>query len=316
MPTFDTAILLEHPELAGACALAGLAVALGVYMFARNVRDKAERATVDLHEKQRRMGRQAVRRKSGLLGVVTIFLPPFTLIARGLPMAASTRDTLAGKYSRAGWPGGLEDDQLSGVALLIGLVIAALVAMLALAIVPLAAPVALITLPLGSGILSGWLTRRAEIRDLEITRTMPFVLDLLVLTMRAGAPLNTALERVVIDYTGHPIGMEFGAVLTDMEMGVTKSAALESLAARNPIEAIQTFSDDLSQAEELGRPVADTLERLADRSRERRVLQATEMAGKAKVMVLVPGMLVFIATLILLFAPFAVRYYYGGFEGI
>jgi len=31
------------------------------------------------------------------------------------------------------------------------------------------------------------------------------------------------------------------------------------------------------------------------------------------VMVLIPGMLVFVATLILLFSPFAVRFYYGGY---
>ena len=44
----------------------------------------------------------------------------------------------------------------------------------------------------------------------------------------------------------------------------------------------------------------------------RRVQEATETAGKAKVMVLVPGMLVFAATLELLFAPFIVRYWYEG----
>jgi tight adherence protein C len=121
------------------------------------------------------------------------------------------------------------------------------------------------------------------------------------------------MERVVTDYSGHPIGAEFGAVLADMEMGVTKSDALENLAARNPIPAVRTFADDLNQAEELGRPIADTLERLSDRSRQRRVQEATEMAGQASVMVLVPGMLVFVAVLILLFAPFAVRYFYGGY---
>jgi len=121
---------------------------------------------------------------------------------------------------------------------------------------------------------------------------------------------------VAIDYARHPIGLEFRSVLTDLEMGVTKEDALANLGNRVPIEAVRTFADDLTEAELLGRPVADTLQRLADRSRERRITQANETAGQAKVMVLVPGMLVFIATLLLLFSPFVVKYFYGGYGGV
>jgi tight adherence protein C len=314
MPTFEAAIEPDLPVLAAASALAGLAVGIVVYLLAGRVREEAGRAEPGISDAQRRLRRQRAQRESGLYGLMMSVLPPFVLVARGLPVQ-STRDSLVERYGRAGWPGGLDDDEITGVALLAGVIVAAVATLLAMAVFPLAAPVGLVGLLTGPGLVSGWLTRRAAQRDLEISRTMPFVLDLLVLTMRAGAPLNVAMERVVTDYAGHPIGAEFGAVLADMEMGVTKSDALENLAARNPIPAVRTFADDLNQAEELGRPVADTLERLSDRSRQRRVQEATEMAGKAKVMVLVPGMLVFVAVLILLFAPFAVRYFYGGYTG-
>jgi pilus assembly protein TadC len=81
------------------------------------------------------------------------------------------------------------------------------------------------------------------------------------------------------------------------------------------VSVVRTFVDDVIQSEELGRPIADTLERLADRVRVRRVQEAVDTAGKAKVMVLVPGMLVLMATLLVLFAPFIVRWYYGGYTG-
>ncbi|MHC4415645.1 MAG: type II secretion system F family protein [Planctomycetota bacterium] len=314
MPMFEAAISPDLPVLGAACALAGLAVGLGVYLFGGSVRDKAQRAAVDITDAQRHLRRQRARRESGLFGLMMAILPPFVLIARGLPLGTS-RATLAQRHARAGWPGGLEDDEVVGVALLVGVIIAVVVTLLIFVVFPPAAPLGLIGVPMGPGLVSGWLTRRAEARDLSISRTMPFVLDLLVLTMRAGAPLNTAMERVVVDYAGHAVGFEFASVLADMEMGVTKNDALENLARRNPIPAVRTFADDLNQAEELGRPVADTLERLSDRSRQRRVQEATEMAGKAKVLVLVPGMLVFLATLLLLFAPFAVRYFYGGYTG-
>jgi tight adherence protein C len=311
---FEAAIQTDLPVLAAASALMGLAVGIVVYLLAGRVREEAGRTEPSLSDAQRRLRRQRAQRESGLFGLMMSVLPPFVLVARVLPVR-STRDSLAERYGRAGWPGGLDDDEIAGVALLLGVIVAVVATLLVLAVFPLAAPAGLIGLLTGPGLVSGWLTRRAAQRDLEISRTMPFVLDLLVLTMRAGAPLNVAMERVVTDYSGHPIGAEFGAVLADMEMGVTKSDALENLAARNPIPAVRTFADDLNQAEELGRPIADALERLSDRSRQRRVQEATEKAGQAKVMVLVPGMLVFVAVLILLFAPFAVRYFYGGYTG-
>ena len=294
--------------------MAGLAAGLGVYLLAGRVREEAGRARVDLGDAQRRLRRERAQRESGLFGLMIAVLPPFTAVARALP--ASVGDSLLERYVRAGWPGGLDDDEIIGVALLAGVLIAVLATLVILVIFPLAAPLGVLAFLMGAGVVSGSLTRRAARRDMDIGRTMPFVLDLLVLTMRAGAPLNTAMERVAIDYNRHPIGLEFRSVLADLEMGVTKENALANLATRIPIEAVRTFADHLTEAEALGRPVAETLQRLADRSRERRIVEANETAGRAKVMVLVPGMLVFIATLLLLFSPFAVKYFYGGYGGV
>ncbi len=299
--------------LAASCGMAGLAAGIGSYVLAVRVREEAARTRVDLGDAQRRLRRERAEQESGLFGLMVAALPPFTAVARALP--ASAGESILERYVRAGWPGGLEDDEIVGVALLVGVFIAVLTTLAILMIYPLAAPLGVLGFLMGPGLVSGSLTRRAADRDKDIARTMPFVLDLLVLTMRAGAPLNTAMERVAIDYARHPIGLEFRSVLTDLEMGVTKEDALANLGNRVPIEAVRTFADDLTEAEHLGRPVADTLQRLADRSRERRITQANETAGQAKVMVLVPGMLVFIATLLLLFSPFVVKYFYGGYGG-
>jgi tight adherence protein C len=199
------------------------------------------------------------------------------------------------------------------VSLMVGCVIA-LPLVLALAVLePLLAPLGIIGVVAGPGLVSSSLDRRGAWREREITKAMPFVLDLLVLTMRAGASLQQAIERVALDYAGHPVGVEFQAVLTDLDMGVTTAEGFQNLAERVPIPAVKTFVDDLTGAEELGRPVAEIFERQANRARERRVQEALETAGQAKVTVLVPGMLVFMASLMLLFAPFVVRYYYGGY---
>jgi tight adherence protein C len=291
MPTFDAGSVI----LIGSSALMGLAIGLAVYALVVSMQPQAEAAVAAVGAAQRR-GRRPRSAAAGRPGRTKSLLPALVVLSRAVPLR-SVRASLAERYARAGWPGDLDDDEVYALSLVLGVVIAVVLGLLIALFNPLVAPLGLVGLVAGPGLVSGSLNTRGERRELEISRSMPFVLDLLVLTMRAGAPLPEALERVALDYAGHPIGTEFKSVITDLELGVTTREAFENLGARVPIPDIKTFVDDLVQAGELGRPVADALERLADRSRIRRVQDATETAGKAKVLVLVPGMLVFLATL-------------------
>ncbi|MHC4991785.1 MAG: type II secretion system F family protein [Planctomycetota bacterium] len=310
MPTFDASSMI----LLAASALMGLAIGFAVYALVVSMHPQAEAAVAALGEAQRR-GRRPRSAGADRPGRARSLLPVLVLLSRLVPLG-SVRVSLAERYARAGWPGGLDDDEVYALSVALGAVIAVVLGLVIALFNPLVAPLGLIGLLVGPGLVSSSLNNQGERRELEISRSMPFVVDLLVLTMRAGAPLPEALERVALDYSGHPIGVEFKSVGTDLELGVTTREAFENLGARVPIPDIKTFVDDLVQAGELGRPVADALERLADRSRIRRVQDATETAGKAMVMVLVPGMLVFLATLIILFSPFIVRYFHGGYTSI
>ena len=261
-------------------------------------------------EKRRLQGEHS----SGLFKLALRVLPSVTPVTSKLPLDAIKKD-LVERYARAGWPGGLTDDELVALSLITGVILMFLTLGAALLIKPPFAFLCVIGLLLGPGLVSNDLSGKAKARELAISRTLPFVLDLLVLTIRAGASLTMAMERVALDYDRHPIGQEFRATLGDIELGVTTRDSFKALGERNAnVPSLRAFVDDLIQSEELGRPIADTLQRLSDGTRARRISEATAAAGNAKVMVLVPGMLIFIATLIILFAPFAVKYYYGGFS--
>jgi len=312
---FDDAAHVAGPGiLMAACLLIGLAVGLLCYVVARSVSPTARPIAAVIGDAQLRIRRERAHQESTLFGLAMSFMPVMVPTVRKLPFE-SIRDSLAQRYARAGWPGGLSDDEVLAIAVLIGLVIAIPAIAVIAVFQPLAAPVGILAAILGPGIVSMSLGSRGDQRELAISRAMPFVLDLLVLTMRAGASLTIAMERVTTDYAGHPVGVEFKATLTDLEVGATLKQAFRNLLDRAPLPVVRTFVDDVIQAEELGRPIADTLERLADRVRIRRVQDAVDTAGKAKVMVLAPGMLVLVATLLVLFAPFIVRWYYGGYGG-
>lgn len=300
--------------LFGAALATGIAVACALRVAIRMAEPVAA-----LHGSITREARQAKRSEladqSALFRVTLVALPAATVVARRIPLG-TTAESITERYQLAGWPGGLEDDELLGMGLLLGLVLVVPAVLVILMLKPIAAPLGLAAVLFGFGLVSAQLGSMATKRQRTIARTMPFVLDLLSLTTRAGASTRQAIQRVRLDYQNHPIGEEFAGVEADLDTGTTLSEAMKRLAERVPVAEIRTFSEDVVQSESLGQPLADTLERLSDRFRTKRVQDAQATAGKAKVMVLVPGMLVFVAVLELLFAPWIVRWFYGGFGGV
>jgi len=224
-------------------------------------------------------------------------------------------------YGRAGYPGGLREQEvlsfafMQAFALGLTLSLVCVVAAILTGIYPLFLLALLCPLVAfaGPGLAKSSYQSEAIKREKKIIRVFPYVLDLLVLTMKSGASLTIAMQRVCLDYRGQPVADEFQATLADIELGSTSRQAFENLGKRVPIKVITTFVDDILQSEELGQPVAETLERLSDRVRVRRIQDARATAGNAKVQVLIPSVLVMFAALILLFSPFIMRWQTGTF---
>ncbi|MFT5284750.1 MAG: tight adherence protein C [Planctomycetota bacterium] len=294
-----------------ACVLMGFTIFALFFAIGREL--KARGLTAEIAKESAARSGRPQHNMRGLMALAAPFLPVATAVGRILGLD-SLRATLAERYARAGYPGGLDDDELIGLGLLLGIPLALPVALILSMLNTLLVPLAVIMLITGPGLLSSVYNSQGNKREHAIARTMPFALDLLVLTMRAGASLQQAMEQVTEDYKDHPIGAEFSAALADLATGSALREAFENMSERLPIPAIRSFCDDLIQGDELGRPLAEVFERQADQSRIKRVQDATDTAGKAKVLVLIPGMLVFIAVLIMLFAPFFVRWYYGGMQ--
>ena len=251
--------------------------------------------------------------ESRLFAATAIFLPVATPIARALS-TESIRDHFSKEAVRAGWPGGLEAEELLGTGLAVGAFLAIILTVPLIAAFGAAGALGLVGLPIGPLLVSVSISRMGDARQHRIVRVMPYVLDLLVLTTRSGVSLLIAMRRVAIDYADHPIGEEFERTLSEIDFGMTRSAALDGLAARVAVPGVRDFVDNVQQAEELGRPLADTLQRLSDRIRGQRVHEAENIAGRASVLVLLPSSLIFMAVLLLLFSPFIIRWFTGAYR--
>ena len=216
-------------------------------------------------------------------------------------------------YVRAGYPGGLDDDELVAAGTLISLVLMAMIGFMAVAFFgPAMVWIALVGLPLGFFGMVVQLKTRAEEREVEILRAMPYVIDLLVLMLRSGTSMRIAMARVIDDYQRHPFGVELGQVLAEIDVGSSREEAFKKMADRLKIPDITSLVDAIVQSEELGWPLADTLERQADRIHSERVLRAQATAGAAGVLVMLPAALVLASAVLLLFSPFIVRYMVTG----
>lgn len=166
-------------------------------------------------------------------------------------------------------------------------------------------------------VLTVWLLRRRlarQTRDrlVNIKRRLPFLLDLLTLLMEAGSSFLQALKQGVKEFEGHAVAVEFGRVLTDMNMGKSRSEAFESMRDRLNDDEIASIIGSILQSEYLGTPLADIFRIQADVLRLKRSQRAETLAGEAGVKMLLPGVMVMAATVIIILGPFLLNYWILG----
>jgi tight adherence protein C len=146
----------------------------------------------------------------------------------------------------------------------------------------------------------------AQHRTDEIRLLLPDALDLLNLCVESGLGLQAALARVAQSQMG-AVAQEFGRVLQEMQLGVSRSAAFESMAQRTKQVDLQRFAAAMLQVDKLGIPVANVLREQAREMRATRHDRAREQAQKIPVKILAPLMLCFLPGLfIIILGPAAI----------
>lgn len=296
--------------------LAALLFGTAVVLFALAAWNLLQRHRGGLHVAPTSM-RRAEMRQLGLAEspLLRFFLPLISSLAvtvKNLGLEP-LRQYIHDPYVRAGYPGGLDDDEVVATGILLSAAFTLAIAFVSAALFGLAFSwIALVGIPLGFFILVAHLQSLADERQVEILRSLPYALDLLVLMLRSGTSMRIAMARVIEDYTRNPLGTELGQVLAEIDVGSPRADAFKKMAERLKIPDITSLVDAIVQSEELGWPLADTLERLADRINAERMLRAQTTAGAAGVYVMLPSTLVLLSAILLLFAPFIVLYLVTG----
>lgn len=145
------------------------------------------------------------------------------------------------------------------------------------------------------------LKRLIRKRQLQITVGLPDALDLTVVCVEAGLPLDQALMRVGEDLKyAHPeLREEFYLANLEMRAGKPRAEALRNLATRTGVDDVRLLVAALVQTDRFGTSISQALRMYSDALRTERRRRAEEQAAKTATKMVVP--LVVFALIPLLF---------------
>ena len=151
---------------------------------------------------------------------------------------------------------------------------------------------------------SVWLSGAIRRRHASIQRSLPFVLDLLTLSVEAGMDFINALQRNCRPQRLDPLGEELLRMTCEIQVGVSRKDALKRMADRVRQPDLRSMALSLVQADELGVSIGSMLRIQSEQLRSRRFDRAEKLAAEAPVKMLGPLMLcIFPAVFIILLGP-------------
>jgi len=125
---------------------------------------------------------------------------------------------------------------------------------------------------------------------LVITRELPAVLDLLVVSLEAGLSIGDSIRTVglQVERQGHVLGYELSIVASEMVAGLRLEDCLRNLGERTGVEDLKSVSSLLIQSEKIGGSLGPALRASAEQLVTNRRLRAEEAAQKSAVKMLIP----------------------------
>jgi tight adherence protein C len=156
---------------------------------------------------------------------------------------------------------------------------------------------------LGYGAPLLWIRSQISSRKDQIQRALPDAIDLLTISVEAGLGFDQALARVV-QKSDNGLTREFGRVIQEMRVGISRRDALRALVERCGVEDLSTFISAIIQAEQLGASVANVLRIQSAEMRVRRRQHAETLAHQAPIKMLFPmAFLIFPPIFIVVLGP-------------
>ena len=149
-----------------------------------------------------------------------------------------------------------------------------------------------------------WLSGEVKKRHLAILKALPFVLDILTLSVEAGMDFISALQRNCAVRKMDALNEELLRMTKEIQVGLSRKEALRNMAERVKQADLRAVAMALIQADELGVSIGSILRIQSEQMRSRRFDRAEKLANEAPTKMLGPLMLcIFPAVFIILLGP-------------
>ena len=149
-----------------------------------------------------------------------------------------------------------------------------------------------------------WLNGKIQKRNQEILRAMPFIVDMLALSVEAGLDFMAAIQRVIEKAPASPLVEEFETLIRETKIGSSRAEGLRQMSWRVNMIEINSFCATLIAADSVGASIGPILKQLSNELRVKRSSRAEQLGATAATKILIP-MIFFIlpAVLVAIFAP-------------
>jgi tight adherence protein C len=141
-------------------------------------------------------------------------------------------------------------------------------------------------------------------RHLEIRFAMPYIVDLLTLSMEAGLDFLGAVAKVVDRAKPSPLVEEFSILLKDIQLGKTRGDGMKSMAKRIDMKEMSSFVAVIVSADQMGASIGTALRGQSDSMRTERLARAEKLGAQASQKILFPLVLFILpAVMLMVFGP-------------
>jgi tight adherence protein C len=146
-----------------------------------------------------------------------------------------------------------------------------------------------------------WLGNRIAARQARIRRSLPDVLDLLVICIEAGLSLDQSVARTAeeLNIAQPAICDELSIVVLEQRAGCPRADAWRHFAERTNVDSVRNLVSVLVQSEKFGTSIAKTLRVHSDTLRTQRRQKVEEQAAKTTVKLVFPLVLFIFPSLFL-----------------
>lgn len=161
---------------------------------------------------------------------------------------------------------------------------------------------------------TSWLKHVRADRHRSMQKALPYVLDLMTLSVEAGLDFMTAIRKIIERRSMDPLGEELLRVFHEIQVGKTRRQALRDMGLRVDQPDLSSVVSALVQADELGVSLGTILRIMADQMRVKRFQRAEKLAYEAPVKMLGPLLLlIFPAVLMFLLGPIIAQAFRSAF---